>query len=218
MAFDEDSPFSEFEHILIQDGSSQAVYNALKDAFPGRFSTVSPAAVELHTTMDLLTNNLVRVQLTEDTRSERDCLPPLPTSMAYILMLMDAGYFELELFAAIDDREGSFICKAPQSINPTILCAVREDGKKLNRYKGKKLKYVLSGFPKDQCLDLDVEWPGFKAWLFRLVVRWNDKKQKWVFVVTNLNRVEFTLSEVLQAYRLRWQIELIVKEIKSYSG
>ncbi|USE38216.1 hypothetical protein [Endozoicomonas sp. SCSIO W0465] len=37
--------------------------------------------------------------------------------MAYILMLMDAGYFELELFAAIDDREGSFICKAPQSIN-----------------------------------------------------------------------------------------------------
>lgn len=46
MAFDEDSPFSEFEHILIQDGSSQAVYNALKEAFPGRFSTVSPAAVE----------------------------------------------------------------------------------------------------------------------------------------------------------------------------
>ncbi|WP_256493278.1 IS4 family transposase [Endozoicomonas sp. SCSIO W0465] len=218
MAFDEDSPFSEFEHILIQDGSSQAVYDALKEAFPGRFSTVSPAAVELHTTMDLLTNNLVRVQLTEDTRSERDCLPPLPTSMAYILMLMDAGYFELELFAAIDDREGSFICKAPQSINPTILSAVREDGKNLNRYKGQKLKDVLSGFPKDQCLDLDVEWPGFKAWPFRLVVRWNDKKQKWVFVVTNLNRVEFTLSDVLQAYRLRWQIELIFKEIKSYSG
>ncbi|WP_422446306.1 MULTISPECIES: hypothetical protein [unclassified Endozoicomonas] len=105
------SPFSEFEHILIQDGSSQAVYNALKEAFPGRFSTVSPAAVELHTTMELLTNNLVRVQLTEDTRSKRDCLPPLPTSMACILMLMDAGYFELKLFAAIHDREGSFICK-----------------------------------------------------------------------------------------------------------
>ncbi|WP_448217065.1 hypothetical protein [Endozoicomonas sp. 2B-B] len=28
MAFDEDSPFSEFEHILIHDGSSQAVYDA----------------------------------------------------------------------------------------------------------------------------------------------------------------------------------------------
>lgn len=218
MAFDESSPFSEFEHILIQDGSSQAVYDALKEAFPGRFSTVSPAAVELHTTLDLLTNSLVRVQLTEDTRPERDCLPPLPTSMAYVLMLMDAGYFELGLFAAIDDREGSFICKAPQSINPTILSAVREDGKNLNRYKGQKLKDVLSGFPKNQCLDLDVEWSGYKRWPYRLVVRWNEKKQKWAFIVTNLNRVEFTLSEVLQAYRLRWQIELIFKEIKSYSG
>ena len=109
MAFDENSPFSEFEHILIQDGSSQAVYDALKEVFPGRFSTVSPAAVELHTTMDILTNNLVRVQLTEDTRPGRDCLPPLPTSMAYSLMLMDAGYCELELFAAIDDREGFYL-------------------------------------------------------------------------------------------------------------
>ncbi|WP_281180432.1 IS4 family transposase [Endozoicomonas ascidiicola] len=218
MAFDDSSPFAEFEHILIQDGSSQAVYDALKDAFPGRFSKVSPAAVELHTTMDLLNDNLVRVQLTEDTRSERACLPPLPTSMAYMLMLMDAGYFEMELFAAIDDREGSFICKAPQGINPVILSAVREDGKNLNRYKGKKLKDVRSGFPKDQCIDLDVEWPDFKGWTFRLVVRWNDQKQKWVFIITNLDRVEFTLSEVLQAYRLRWQIELIFKEIKSYSG
>ena len=218
MAFDESSPFSEFEHILIQDGSSQAVYDALKGAFPGRFSAVTPAAVELHTTIDLLANSLVRVQLTEDTRSERDCLPTLPISMDYVLMLIDAGYFELELFVTIDDRKGSFICKAPQSINPMILSAIREDGKNLNRYKGQKLKEVLSGFPKDQCLDLDVEWPGFKGLPFRLIVRWNDKKQKWVFVVTNLNRVEFTLSDLLQAYRLRWQIELIFKEIKSYSG
>ncbi|WP_404831069.1 transposase [Endozoicomonas euniceicola] len=51
-----------------------------------------------------------------------------------------------------------------------------------------------------------------------MVVRWNEKKQKWAFIVTNLARAEFTLSEVLQAYRLRWQVELIFKEIKSYSG
>ena len=81
--------------------------------------------------------------------------------------------------------------------------------------KGQKLKDVLSGFPKDQCLDLDVEWSDYKRWPYRLVVRWNEKKQKWAFIVTNLDRAEFTLSEVLQAYRLRWQIELIFKEIKS---
>ena len=166
--------------------------------------------------MDLLDDNLVRVQLTEDTRSERACLPPLPSSLALTSGLYDAGYFDLEYLASVDDLEGSFPCKAPQSINPLILSAIREDGKTLNRYKGKHLKDVLSGFPKDQCLDLDVEWPAFKGRTFRLVVRWNGKKQKRVFIVTNLDRAEFTL--LVQAYRLRWQIELLFKEIKSCSG
>ncbi|OED45961.1 hypothetical protein ACH42_04345 [Endozoicomonas sp. (ex Bugula neritina AB1)] len=63
---------------------------------------------------------------------------------------------------------------------------------------------------------------GISVWAVQnsrlTIVRWNDKKQKWVFILTNLNWVEFTLSEVLQAYHLRWQIEPIFKEIKSYSG
>ena len=79
-------------------------------------------------------------------------------------------------------------------------------------------KDILSGAPKDQCLNLDVVWPSFKRWIFRLIVRWNGKKKKWVLIVTNLNRAEFTLNEVLQAYRLRWQIELLFKGLKSYSG
>ena len=82
LAFDESSPFSESKHILIDDGSSQTVCGALGDSFPGRFSKVIPAAVELHTTMDLLNDDrLMRVQLTEDTRCERACLPPLPSSL-----------------------------------------------------------------------------------------------------------------------------------------
>ena len=218
LAFDESSPFADFKHIFIHDGSSQAVYKALENTFPGRFSRISPAAVELHTTMDLLNDNLVRVQLTEDTRSERACLPPLPSSLALTLGLYDAGYFDLEHFAAVTDREGNFLCKAPQSVNPFILSAAREDGKNLNRYKSKKLKDVLSGFPKDQCMDLEVEWPVYKGWAFRLVVRWNGAQQKWVFIVTNLDRARFSLCDVLQAYRLRWQIELLFKEVKSYSG
>ena len=51
----------------------------------------------------------------------------MPASITIIFglcsYLVDAGYFELELFAAIDDREGSFLGKAPQGINPLILSA-----------------------------------------------------------------------------------------------
>jgi hypothetical protein len=45
---------AEFRHIVIQDGSSFASHDALREVFPGRCKTVKPAAVELHTTMDLL--------------------------------------------------------------------------------------------------------------------------------------------------------------------
>ena len=218
LAFDECSPFAEFEHIYIYDGSSQAVYKALEGRFPGRFSKVSSAAVELHTAMDLLNDNVVRIQLTEDTRSERACLPKLANSMALTLGLYDAGYFDIEYFTRIDDRVGCFICKAPQSINPSIISAMREDGKTYHRYIGLSLKDTLSSIPKDQCMDLTVEWPRYKGWAFRLIVRWNGRKQKWVFIVTNLNREQFSLCDILQAYRLRWQIELLFKKLKSYTG
>lgn len=218
MAFDNQSPFAGFKRILIQDGSSQAVCKALSAALPGRFSAISPAAVELHSMIDLMNDNFVRVQLTEDTRSERACLPELPPSLSAHLILIDAGYFELEYFASVKDRGGHFICRAPQQINPVIHKAVQEDGQTLNRYSGKKLKDVLSRFPKDQCVDLDVIWSQDKHRTYRLVVRWNGNKKKWVFIVTSLDRATFTLSDVLQAYRLRWQIELLFKEVKSYAG
>ncbi len=218
LSFDDNSPFSTFQHIWLHDGSSQAVVARLKDALPGRFKTVSPAAVELHTTMDLLTDSLVRVEFTEDTRSERACLPALTHDLSHTLMMIDAGYFNIEYFMAVNDREGCFLCRAPQSINPVIHQAIHEDGKIYHRYEKQKLKDVLSRFPRDAQMDLDVEWAQASGQTLRLVVRWNGQKKKWIFIVTNLNREEFSLGDVFLAYRLRWQIELAFKEVKSYAS
>ena len=43
---------SEFPRIIIQDGSSFAVHDALYHVFPGRFPSVTPAAVALHCTLE----------------------------------------------------------------------------------------------------------------------------------------------------------------------
>ena len=217
LSFAPESPFARFEHIWLHDGSSQAVVNRLAEILPGRFNTVSPAAIEMHATMDLLNDNLVRLDLTEDTHSERDCLPALQHDLSNTLMLKDAGYFELENFIAVGDRGGSFVCRAPQSINPVVHKAIRSDGKNCHRFEQQKLKDIVSHFPKDGCMDLDVEWPQARGWIFRLVVTWHGKKKKWVFIVTNLCRGSFSMNDVFQVYRLRWQIELFFKEIKSYA-
>ncbi len=62
---------SEFGRVLIQDGSLFAVKDTLRQRYPGRFTTVSPAAVELHVTWNLCRESIEQVVLTPDTFTER---------------------------------------------------------------------------------------------------------------------------------------------------
>lgn len=62
-------------HIVLQDGSSLAIHDALREVFPGRFKAVKPAAVELHATMDWRCDAPTTVLLTPDTTNEQAFLP-----------------------------------------------------------------------------------------------------------------------------------------------
>ncbi len=53
LRFAPQSPFAQFTHITMHDGTSFAVKSTLKKTFPGRFTKISPAAVERHVTMEL---------------------------------------------------------------------------------------------------------------------------------------------------------------------
>jgi hypothetical protein len=61
--------------VLLQDGTSFAVHKRLATVFPGRFKTISPAAIECHMLMSLLEQKPVCMQLSADTASERQFLP-----------------------------------------------------------------------------------------------------------------------------------------------
>jgi len=63
--------------MVIQDGSSFAIKDNLRDGFSGRFKGLSPAAVELHVSMDLLSEALEHITLTPDT------FPSFPTLGVY---------------------------------------------------------------------------------------------------------------------------------------
>lgn len=44
------------------------------------------------------------------------------------------------------------------------------------------------------------------------------KEKQYTFLVTNLSIDEFTATEIGKLYRLRWQVELLFKECKSYNN
>lgn len=212
------SPFSEFKEIVIQDGSSFAVKDNLSKIFPGRFTTISPAAVELHVTMNLLEGNAERVTLTADTEGERAHLPDA-SEMRGKLLLADRGYFSLEYIGELSQEDAGFIIRAKSSINPHILNAFTPNMKRLKKFQGKHLKGAGS-LPKLQPVDMDIEWntPDGCSIECRLISSWNPKTKEYNFFTTNLPRERYSVADILRAYRLRWQIELLFKEWKSYAN
>ena len=206
---------AEFDRVVIQDGSSFAVKDALRERFPGRFRTVSPAAVELHATMELLEGTASSAALTADTEAERPHLPDADT-LRGALLLVDRGYFDVAYLAAVDGAGGRFVARAKAGINPTVVFAVA-DGRELARLRDRPLRRCK--LPKSGAVDLDVVWrKGATTLRARLVARWNPKSNAYALLVTNLPRERVSGEQVGQAYRLRWQVELMFKEWKSHAG
>ena len=206
---------AEFDRVVIQDGSSFAVKDALRERFPGRFKAVSPAAVELHATMELLEGTVSRAALTADTGAERPHLPAAD-SLVDALLLADRGYFDVGYLAEVDGAGGHFVARAIDSINPTVLRA-EANGRELADLRDQPLKRC--DLPKTGPVDLEVSWRrGATTFRARLVARWNPKSGAYVLLVTNLPRERVSAEQVFQTYRLRWQVELLFKEWKSHAN
>jgi hypothetical protein len=219
LQFSSDSPFATFDHIRIQDGTSFALKPALVGVFPGRFTTVSPAAVELHADLDLLSETVNGVVLSPDSSAERQFLPNVEDVVGGLL-LADRGYFERPYFEALEAAGGHFIVRAGQIINPLILDARQANGRRVKRLHKQRLKEVASILKRFDCLDLTVQFDGAQGpWLCRLVIHPNLKKRAAPrYLITNLDPAVFTPEHVSDAYRLRWQVELLFKEWKSYAN
>jgi hypothetical protein len=214
----EDSLFSRFEDVVIHDGTSFALHDSLVADFPGRFTTVSPAAVELHTTMSLRHDNLVAVTVTPDSEAERHHVPE-PTQLKNALLLADRGYDSTFYMAKIEAQGGFFCIRARRGLDP-IVAKIHRRGRRYRKLEGAPLSKVLKRLPKGKVQDLEVTWPSPSSVrrYFRLILKHNGKKHGWLRLLTNLSRDGFSAADVLQAYRLRWQIELLYKELKSYAN
>jgi DDE family transposase len=210
--------FAEFRHIVIQDGSSFAIHDGLREVFPGRFKVVKPAAVELHTTMDLLCDAPTTVVLTPDTTNEQAFLPE-PASRRDSVLLADRGYLDLHYLRRVQEEGGFFLIRAKAGMNPQVVEAFREDGKRLRSLRNKPLKAIHAKLPKRQRVELLVEWQVEKHPLrLRLLISWNRRTKEFCYLVTNLPAKRYHLDLIYRAYKWRWQVELLFKEWKSYAN
>lgn len=218
LGFEAGQAFSEFSRIVIQDGSSLALHAALADVFPGRFNAVSPAAVELHCTLELLQEVPITLAVSPDTDSEHDYRPE-PKSLQGALFLADRGYLDLTYLRDIDRHGGAFMVRGKANLNPRVRDAYREDGQRLKSCQDRDLKAITSKFPKQQRAELEVEWRiEGEPFRLRLIVRWNPQKKCFDYLLTNLPHDRYTINMICLGYKLRWQVELLFKEWKSHNN
>src|SRR5216683_5750657 len=186
LGFAKGHAFAAFRHIVMQDGSSFAIHDGLREVFPGRFKAVKPAAVELHTTMDLLCDAPTTVVLTPDTTAEQAFLPE-PASLRASVLLADRGYVDLHYLRRVQDASGFFLIRAKAGMNPQVLEAFREDGTRLRSLRNKPLKAIHATLPKRQRVELVVEWQVEERPLrLRLLISWNRRTQEFCSLLTNL--------------------------------
>jgi hypothetical protein len=213
-----------FEDIVIQDGSSFAVKDALREVFSGRFTTVEPAAVEVHATYSGFSDEVSAVSIASDSEAvsiasdseeERQFLPK-PATLGRRLLLADRGYPSIEYLDEVREHGGSFIMRLSRSHNPWV-CAAWLDGKRVPLRKPVRLSQFIAQHTGRR-MDLDVEYQrGKRVLAFRVGVL-PGNEQPMTRLCTNLPRTPFSLDLVSRLYRFRWQVELLFKEWKSYAN
>lgn len=204
---------AQFKDIVIQDGTSFALKDALRDVFPGRFTTAEPAAVELHATYSGFADQVTRVVITPDKESERAFLPR-PEDLEGKLLLADRGYPSLPYFNRLAEAGASFVVRLTRGWKPYVL-AVHQSKRIDVLANPVSLPEFLAQHPNCP-FDLDVAM-GSKRSVLRLVVL-PAKHKAMTRLCTNLPRDRFSLVLVGQLYRFRWQVELCFKEWKSHSN
>src|SRR5437879_7137786 len=218
LGFAKGHAFAAFRHIVIQDGSSFAIHDGLREVFPGRFKAIKPAAVELHTSMDRLCDAATTVVLTPDTTSEQAFLPE-PTALRDSLLMADRGYVDLHYLRRVQDEGGFFLIRAKAGMNPQVLEAFREDGKRLHSLRNKALQSIHAKLPKRQRVELVVRWHVESQPLcLRLIISWNPRTKSFCYFLTNLPPQRYPLEVICRAYKWRWQVESLFKVWKSYAN
>jgi hypothetical protein len=210
--------FAAFRHIVMQHGRSFALHDGLREVFPGRFTVVKPAAVELHTTMDLLCDAPTTVVLTPDTTSAQAFLPK-PTSRRASFLLADRGYVDLYYLCRVQDEGGFFLIRAKAGMNPQVVEALREDGTRLRSRRNQALQTIHAKLPTRQRVERLVQWhvDGAPLWL-RLILSGNRRTKSVCYFLTNLPSKGYPIHVLCRAYKWRWQVALLLKEWKSYAN
>lgn len=223
--------------VLAIDSSIQTLKDALSTEFAGAGGDAGNASLRLHVSYDLTNDNVTHLEATSSLIGEQKVLrQQLNELRPNDLVLTDLGYFNLSFFAALSQRRTHFISKLPMNIVEAYDDAGRpfdlwqwlehvgeakaERGLWLGRGEDKLLcraaaRRLNRKDHRARIKKLNDERRRKGKPLLTLEMR---RRSRWLVFITSLPKATYSADQVFDLYRLRWQIELVFKTIKSHAG
>lgn len=198
------------------DSTSIALRNCLASVF-GVGAKSARAGAKLHAAISLRTNAVIRPVITAQKTSDERGID-LGHDLEDVLVLLDRGYSRHGLFASIEADGGYYLTRLKASTNPVVTRVHR--GRVANSaVKNLTLTEALEegALAMDREVDIDVELSLDKrvlpARVVGVLVEQDGANVMWWYL-TNLPRQEYPPVLIRDLYRLRWQVELLWKNLK----
>lgn len=213
-----------FRDVLVTDATVVRLHDLLEKAFPACRTNHTRAAAKLHVVMNLQGAGRQSVRLTSE-RAHENKVMQIGSWVKDRLMLFDLGFYDFHLFARIHQNGGFFVSRLKRNANLTITDVHRTHRGRAADLVGHSLQEVLPKLQRE-VLDVQVEAPYKKRAYrgrrrkatrsLRLVgVRDTDSGEYHLYL-TNVPVDRLAAEDIQTTYALRWQVELLFKELKSH--
>ena len=223
-----------FGRVLLVDSSSWDVSEKLRDVLPGAGGSASPANCKIQAAYEYKKGELVFLDDTAGTVSDNrytDNLPDLLNKKD--LLLLDQGYFKLQTFNAIMAKGAFFLTRLligtalqdARTMVPIELGKVLRQSQDHAHERQVRLGQGKNQMPPCRLVCLRVSEQVANARRRRLKTQARRKGRSvstlhlalcdWTLLITNVPEQWLPLDMVRALYTLRWQIELLFKQLKS---
>jgi len=194
-----------FADMLVADSTVIGLVKALR----GRFrATTGGAALKVHTLFSVKSFVALKVEVTE--QCSADLKFRFLSKARNVLYAFDLGYWDYDLLGEIMRRKGFFVSRLKEGANVTIEKFLCPGYSASEEHKMKLSELVDCSLLAGEMFDAIVQLGHMKARIRLVGMKHGDE---WYFYVTNLT--DFTPQAIYETYRLRWQIELFFKDLKS---
>jgi IS4 transposase len=213
-----------FVTAFIQDSTIIRLNKKLADRFPAARTRRVAAGVKVAYLLNVLANGPRTVSIVPERTADAKTLKVGPW-VAGSLLLLDLGYYGYRLFARIHENKGFFVSRVKKGSKLTITAVHSPMPRnQLNALIGQDLSSVIKGVDApffDATVTVLLKRRAYRGkqrqeqYPFRCVGRVHPDTGEWHFYLTNLDPDEFTVDEIADLYRFRWEIESLFDEAKN---